>query len=64
AAREDQSVSREEWYRDLALRKGIPLERLGDAEEAANAIAFLGSRAASYITGAQLDVSGGLNRHI
>ena len=64
AEREDQSVSREDWYRDLAQRKGIPLERLGDAEEAANAIAFLGSRAASYITGAQLDVSGGLNRHI
>jgi len=64
AERADQSVSREDWYRDLAQRKGIPLERLGDAEEAANAIAFLGSRAASYITGAQLDVSGGLNRHI
>ncbi|MDF1716993.1 MAG: SDR family oxidoreductase [Antarcticimicrobium sp.] len=64
AEREDQSVSREDWYRDLARRKGIPLGRLGDAEEAANAIAFLGSRAASYITGAQLDVSGGLNRHI
>lgn len=64
AAREDQSISREEWYGDLARRKGIPLGRLGDAEEAANAIAFLGSRAASYITGAQLDVSGGLNRHI
>lgn len=64
AERADQSVSREDWYRDLAQRKGIPLQRLGDAEEAANAIAFLGSRAASYITGAQLDVSGGLNRHI
>lgn len=64
AEREDKSVSREEWYRALADRKGIPLQRLGDAEEAANAIAFLGSRAASYITGAQLDVSGGLNRHI
>ncbi|GKY89388.1 SDR family oxidoreductase [Sinisalibacter aestuarii] len=64
AAREDQSVSRAEWYGALAERKGIPLRRLGDPEEAANAIAFLGSRAASYITGAQLDVSGGLNRHI
>lgn len=64
AERADQSISREEWYADLARRKGIPLGRLGDAEEAANAIAFLGSRAASYITGAQLDVSGGLNRHI
>jgi len=36
----------------------------GDAAEAAAAIAFLGSRAASYITGAQLEVSGGLSRHI
>ncbi|SEO98706.1 NAD(P)-dependent dehydrogenase, short-chain alcohol dehydrogenase family [Salinihabitans flavidus] len=64
AEREDKSVSREEWYGDLARRKGIPLGRLGDAEEAANAVAFLGSRAASYITGAQLEVSGGLSRHI
>jgi len=64
AAREDQTVSRAEWYGALATRKGIPLGRLGDPDEAANAIAFLGSRAASYITGAQLDVSGGLARHI
>ncbi|WP_323765169.1 SDR family oxidoreductase [Marinovum sp.] len=64
AEREDQSVSRAEWYGALAAKKGIPLGRLGEAEEAANAIAFLGSRAASYITGAQLEVSGGLSRHI
>ena len=64
AEREDQSVSREEWYSDLAAKKGIPMGRLGDPSEAAAAIAFLGSRAASYITGAQLDVSGGLARHI
>jgi NAD(P)-dependent dehydrogenase (short-subunit alcohol dehydrogenase family) len=64
AEREDQSVSREEWYSDLARKKGIPLGRLGNPGEAAAAIAFLGSRSASYITGAQLDVSGGLARHI
>lgn len=64
AAREDQSVSREEWYSDLARKKGIPLGRLGDPAEAAAAIAFLGSRAASYVTGAQIEVSGGLSRHI
>lgn len=64
AERTDKSVSREDWYGDLARRKGIPLGRLGDPAEAAAAIAFLGSRAASYITGAQLDVSGGLARHI
>lgn len=64
AEREDQSISREVWYADLARKKGIPLGRLGDPAEAASAIAFLGSRAASYITGAQLDVSGGLARFI
>ncbi len=64
AEREDQSVSREEWYGALAARKGIPLGRLGDPAEAAAAVAFLGSRAASYITGARLEVSGGLSRHI
>jgi NAD(P)-dependent dehydrogenase (short-subunit alcohol dehydrogenase family) len=62
--REDQSQSREEWYARLAASKGIPLGRLGDPSEAAAAIAFLGSRAASYITGSQLEVSGGLSRHI
>lgn len=64
AAREDQSQSRADWYGALAGRKGIPLGRLGEPEEAAAAIAFLGSRAASYITGAQVEVSGGLSRHI
>lgn len=64
AERPDKSVSRSEWYGTLARAKGIPLGRLGDPEEAAAAIAFLGSRAASYITGAQLEVSGGLSRHI
>ncbi|WP_134725257.1 SDR family oxidoreductase [Paracoccus luteus] len=64
ADREDKSVSREAWYAALAKDKGIPLGRLGDAEEAAHAIAFLGSRGASYITGSQIDVSGGLARFI
>jgi NAD(P)-dependent dehydrogenase (short-subunit alcohol dehydrogenase family) len=64
AEREDKSQSRADWYSKLAANKGIPLGRLGDPTEAAAAIAFLGSRAASYITGAQLDVSGGLARHI
>lgn len=63
-AREDKAQSREDWYGALAARKGIPLGRLGNPAEAAAAIAFLGSRAASYITGAQLEVSGGLSRQI
>ena len=39
---------------------GIPLKRIGTAEETADAIVFLLSDASSYITGAMLDVNGGL----
>jgi NAD(P)-dependent dehydrogenase (short-subunit alcohol dehydrogenase family) len=63
-ARTDNAVSRETWFGDLARQKGIPLGRLGDPEEPARAILFLGSPAASYITGASLEVSGGVSRHI
>lgn len=39
----------------------IPLRRAGTPTEVAEAIYFLGSSSASYITGAQLDVNGGLH---
>jgi NAD(P)-dependent dehydrogenase (short-subunit alcohol dehydrogenase family) len=64
AARADQSQTREQWYAALAHEKKIPLARLGEPEEPARAILFLGSPAASYITGASLEVSGGVSRHI
>ncbi len=38
----------------------IPLERLGRAEDVAEAVYFLASEKASYITGAVLDVNGGI----
>lgn len=42
------------------IEKQIPLGRVGTAEEIARAAAFLASEDASYITGAVLDVNGGL----
>lgn len=38
----------------------IPLQRLGDANEVAAAVAFLASEAAAYITGHTLHVNGGM----
>jgi 2-hydroxycyclohexanecarboxyl-CoA dehydrogenase len=43
-----------------AFTKAIPLGRLGQPDDLAAAIAFLGSDDASFITGQVLSVSGGL----
>jgi NAD(P)-dependent dehydrogenase (short-subunit alcohol dehydrogenase family) len=54
--------TKEQWMAKLAKEKGILVGRLGRPEEAANAIAFLASPAASFITGAALEVAGGVSR--
>jgi NAD(P)-dependent dehydrogenase (short-subunit alcohol dehydrogenase family) len=51
--------TRDEFLADLADEL-IPLGRFGRAEEVAEVVAFLASDRASYITGAAIDVSGGL----
>ncbi len=43
-----------------SLRGTIPMKRFGRAEEVASAVAFLASDEASYITGIDLPVDGGL----
>jgi 3-oxoacyl-[acyl-carrier protein] reductase len=42
------------------LVQGIPLNRLGDVQDIAYAVAFLVSKAAAYITGETLHVNGGM----
>lgn len=63
-ARDDKAISRDDWYRDQAASRYIPLGRFGEPQEAANAVVFLASPAASFITGARLEVSGGTSRFV
>ena len=57
-AAEGSGQSYEEFLRPVA--ETVPMGRLGEAEEFAAAACFLVSDAASYITGAALNVDGGL----
>ncbi|MFI7067677.1 SDR family oxidoreductase [Kribbella sp. NPDC050124] len=50
---------REEFVKSLA-RDSIPLGRFGKAGEVAGVVAFLAGDRASYITGAAIDVAGGM----
>lgn len=47
---------------DCYINENVPLKRFGTPEDVANAIAFLASDAASFITGSSLVVDGGQNR--
>lgn len=52
----------EEYYTQVSSE--TPLRRVAEAEEIAAVVAFLASKRASYITGASIDVDGGLARYI
>lgn len=56
-------LSEEEFFDQLAKTQ-IPLGRFGKDTEVAAAVAFLASARASFITGATLDVAGGMGRYV
>ena len=54
-----QPGSLDEYYADTAKRMGIPLGRVGEAEEVGDLIAFLCSARGAYITGVSINMDGG-----
>lgn len=50
------------FYQELADKRKIPLGRVGLPEDVSNAILFLSSERANYITGTTIEVSGGLSK--
>jgi len=58
----DTDMNDELTFEDVeALCDEIPLQRMGNAEEVADLVAFLASDKATYITGSIFDVNGGWN---
>ena len=56
-------VPREEFFDTFAARE-VPLGRFGTPEEVSGLVAFLLSERAGYITGASIDVAGGMGRYV
>lgn len=54
----------DEFFQEIVERFEVPLGRFGEAEEAANAVLFLLSHPASYLTGVVLDVDGGMAKYL
>lgn len=55
-------ASPETFLADMA-RADVPLGRFGTVEEVSGLITFLVSDRGSYITGASIDVAGGMGRY-
>jgi 3-oxoacyl-[acyl-carrier protein] reductase len=53
----------EEFFGQLAVAE-VPLHRFGRPDEVSGIVAFLASDRASYITGASIDVAGGMGKYL
>src|SRR5690625_2823650 len=62
--RSDKNLTWEEWIGRIAKERNIPMGRLGYPCEVANALVFLASPLASYITGSTIEVTGGFSLEI
>ncbi|HEX8099438.1 MAG TPA: SDR family oxidoreductase [Actinomycetota bacterium] len=56
-------LSEEEFFSQMAAAE-VPMGRFGDATEVSGMVAFLLSDRASYITGASIDVAGGMGKYL
>lgn len=56
-------MSEEEFFATMAGDE-VPLGRFGHPDEVAGVVAFLASDRASYITGASIDVAGGMGQYV
>jgi 3-oxoacyl-[acyl-carrier protein] reductase len=56
-------LERDEFFRTLAAAD-VPLGRFGEPDEVSGIVTFLLSGRASYITGASIDVAGGMGRYV
>jgi NAD(P)-dependent dehydrogenase (short-subunit alcohol dehydrogenase family) len=56
-------LPREEFFERFA-REEVPLGRFGTADEVSGIVVFLLSDRASYITGASIDVAGGMGKYV
>jgi 3-oxoacyl-[acyl-carrier protein] reductase len=56
-------LSQDEFFTNLAAEE-VPLGRFGDVSEVSGLVAFLAGDRASYITGASIDVAGGMGKYV